>query len=51
MKGKTTMRGWLLISPEGIVNKKDFDYWLGIVLDFNKTTNTLSKAKKNKSIS
>jgi hypothetical protein len=36
MRGRTTMKGWLVISEEGIKNKKDFDYWISIALDYNK---------------
>ena len=35
MKGKE-LKGWVLISEDGIKNKKDFDYWIGLALDFNK---------------
>ena len=36
MKGKPMMKGWLMISAEGIKTKKDFDYWMKIALDYNK---------------
>src|SRR4051794_18638689 len=35
MKGKPMTKGWLLISSEGITSQKDFDYWIGVALDFN----------------
>ena len=35
MKGKTNMKGWLLIGPEGLKTQKGFDYWMGITDDFN----------------
>lgn len=35
MKGKPMAKGWLLIRSEGIASQKDFDYWIGIALDFN----------------
>jgi hypothetical protein len=35
MRGKLMTKGWLLISPEGIAGENDFDYWIGVALDFN----------------
>lgn len=35
MRGKPQMKGWLLISPEGTEDEKDFRFWIGITLDFN----------------
>ena len=35
MKGKTNMKGWLLIGPEGTKSQGDFDFWMGITIDFN----------------
>ena len=39
------MKGWLLVGPEGIKSKKDFDAWVKIALDANKKA-TLSSKKK-----
>lgn len=36
------MKGFVFVSPKGTSNKKDFNYWIGIALDFNK------KAKASK---
>ena len=33
MKGKPMMKGWLVISPEGMSNNKDFNYWVDIALN------------------
>jgi TfoX/Sxy family transcriptional regulator of competence genes len=41
MKG-TPINGWIKVSEEGIKNKKDLDYWIGLALNFNK------KAKASK---
>lgn len=41
MKGKE-LKGYCYVSPEGIRLKKDFDYWVGLALDFN------NKAKATK---
>ncbi|HKV59512.1 MAG TPA: TfoX/Sxy family protein [Ktedonobacteraceae bacterium] len=35
MKGKPMAKGWLLISSEGTASPQDFDYWIGVALDFN----------------
>ena len=45
MKGKPMMKGWLLINSEGTNNKKDFDYWMGIALDYNKKGSPAKKIK------
>ena len=36
------MKGWIFIDEHGMKNKKDFEYWIGLALEFNK------KAKKSK---
>ena len=33
MKGKTTMRGWLLVSPERTRNDPDLDHWIKLALE------------------
>ena len=43
MKGRE-YRGYGYISPEEIRSKKNFDYWIGLCLDFNKK----AKASKKK---
>lgn len=52
-KGCTTMvmkgreyKGYVLVSPEGWKSKKDFDYWIGLSLDFNKRAKASPKKKK-----
>jgi hypothetical protein len=45
MKGKE-YKGYGYISEDGIKSKKDFDYWIGLALDFNKKAK--SSKKKNK---
>jgi len=35
MKGKPMAKGWLLVSSEGTTSPHDFDYWIGVALDFN----------------
>lgn len=36
------MKGWIFVDETGLKSKKDFDYWIGLALEFNKD------AKKSK---
>ncbi len=45
MKGRE-FKGYGYISEEGIKSKKDFDYWIGLALDFNKRAKASKKSKK-----
>ena len=50
MKGKP-MPGWIKVSQEGLKNKRDLDYWIGLSLAFNskaKSSKKTKKIKKNK---
>ncbi len=47
MKGRT-YRGYGYISQAGIKSKKDFDYWLGLSLEFNKRAKASKKIKKQR---
>lgn len=38
------MKGYFYISEEGLKKKKDFDYWIGLCLEFN----IIAKASKKK---
>jgi hypothetical protein len=40
------MKGWLLISPDGIKTQKDFDAWVKFALDENKKVAETKKSKK-----
>jgi TfoX/Sxy family transcriptional regulator of competence genes len=42
------MKGYVYISNEGMKTKKDFDYWIGLALDFNKNAKAISKRKPAK---
>ncbi len=42
MKGKTNMKGWLLIDQNGTSSKEDMDFWVSTALDWNQ------KVKKKK---
>lgn len=39
------MKGWVIINEEGMKNKKDFDYWIDLALDFNKSAKPYKKKK------
>ena len=43
---KRPMKGYFYISEKGMSSKKDFDYWIGLCLEFN--TRAKSSKKKNK---
>jgi TfoX/Sxy family transcriptional regulator of competence genes len=45
MKGKE-LKGYVYVSEDGFKNKKDFDYWIGLVLDFNQHAKAAKKKKK-----
>jgi TfoX/Sxy family transcriptional regulator of competence genes len=40
------MRGYVFVSDEGMKTKKDFDYWIGLCLDFNKKAKSSKRKKK-----
>lgn len=46
MKGKSNMKGWLLISPEGTSSKEDFKYWMKVAIDYNNELNSGSTRKQ-----
>jgi TfoX/Sxy family transcriptional regulator of competence genes len=39
------MKGYVMIDDSGMKNKKDFDFWIDLALDFNKKAKS-SKTKK-----
>jgi TfoX/Sxy family transcriptional regulator of competence genes len=39
-------KGYGYISQQAIKSKKDFDYWVGLALDFNKRAKASKKTKK-----
>ncbi len=43
--GGKQMTGYVLIDETGIKSKKDFDYWIGLALDFNKKAKSSKKKK------
>lgn len=40
------MKGWLLVSAEGIKSKKDFDFWVATAIEANKTATTTARKKR-----
>lgn len=40
------MKGFVFVSEEGYKSKKDFDYWIKLVLDYNKKAKSSRKRKK-----
>jgi len=44
MKGRV-YKGYGYISKDGIKSKRDFDYWIGLCLDFNKISKAYKKSK------
>lgn len=41
---KKPMKGYVYVNEDGIKNKKDFDYWVNLCLEFN----SVAKASKKK---
>jgi TfoX/Sxy family transcriptional regulator of competence genes len=42
---KRPMIGYVMIGESGMQSNKDFDYWIGLALDFNKKAKTSKKKK------
>lgn len=45
MRGKV-MKDFVYVRPDAFKNKKDFDHWIKLCLDFNKEAKSSKKAKK-----
>ena len=43
-----TMTGFVFVAGEGIKRKKDFEYWVGLALEFNKEAKASKKPLKKK---
>lgn len=48
MKGKE-LKGFCFVHPEGCRSKKDFEYWLGLCLEYNGRAKSSRKSKKKDS--
>jgi TfoX/Sxy family transcriptional regulator of competence genes len=46
MKGRE-YKGYCYISPEGFKTKKDFEYWLGLCLEFNDKAKAAKRKRKH----
>src|SRR5690348_13123846 len=44
MKGRV-YKGFVYVSEEGMKTKKQFDYWIGLALEFNKKAKASKKSK------
>ena len=42
---KRPMKGYVMVDDSGMKSKKDFDYWIGMALDFNKKAKASKKKK------
>jgi len=40
------MSGFIMVDERGMKNKKDFDYWIDLALEFNKKAKASKKKKK-----
>jgi len=40
------MKGYIMVSEEGMKTKKDFDYWISLALDYNSKAKPAKKKKK-----
>ena|SRR5438477_6052018 len=45
MKGREYL-GYVYVHEDGIKNKKELDYWIGLALDFNKLAKSSKKIKR-----
>jgi TfoX/Sxy family transcriptional regulator of competence genes len=45
MKGRP-FKGYVMVNPDGMKTKKDFDHWIELALDFNKRAKASKKKKK-----
>lgn len=43
-----SMKGYVYVSADGRSAKKDFDYWIGLALEFNKKAKASKKSKNAK---
>jgi len=43
---KRPMSGYVMIDETGMKTKKDFEYWIGLCLDYNKIAKSSKKKKK-----
>lgn len=44
--GKSVMKGFVFVEEAGYKRKEDFDYWIGLALEYNKIAKPAKKRKK-----
>ncbi|MBS1748914.1 MAG: TfoX/Sxy family protein [Bacteroidetes bacterium] len=44
---KKEIKGYCYVEPQGFKNKRDFEFWLNLCLEFNKKAKSSKKLKKN----
>lgn len=44
------MKGYVYVSEEGMKTQKDFDYWIGLSLEFNKKAKSSKKKKQRRNL-
>lgn len=44
---KRPMKGYVMINDSGMKSQKDFDYWIGLALDFNKQAKSSKKQARS----
>ncbi len=42
------MKGYVFISEDGMKSRKEFEYWIGLCLEYNKLAKSSKKKKKKK---
>lgn len=45
---KRPMKGYVMVDDSGMTKKADFEYWIGLALDFNKLAKASKKPKPKK---
>jgi hypothetical protein len=40
------MKGWIMIEQTGLKTIQDFNYWIGLAVDFNQYSKASKKMKK-----
>ena len=45
---KRPMKGYVMVDDSGMKTKKEFEYWLGLALTFNKKAKSSKRKKKEK---
>jgi len=39
------MKGWVLVDESGLKNRNDFEYWIGLAIEYNKHAKSSKKKK------